>query len=126
MLKYRLIGRRGVVAAACILTMALIGPSGAQQQQGGGGAGPGAGTSAGPTGGMTNRPGGGAASRRADLSPRARAERNRRVAAAARARSRPRVGVRFGYSGGCGFLARRARATGSPYWWRRFRACRGW
>jgi hypothetical protein len=31
------------------------------------------------------------------------------------------------YRGGCGWLRRRALATGSPYWWHRYRACRyGW
>lgn len=28
----------------------------------------------------------------------------------------------YGY-GGCGWLYRRAVATGSPYWWNRYRAC---
>lgn len=30
------------------------------------------------------------------------------------------------YRGGCGWLRRRALVTGSPYWWRRYRLCRGW
>jgi hypothetical protein len=31
----------------------------------------------------------------------------------------------YGYvPGGCGWLRRRALATDSPYWWRRYRACR--
>jgi len=29
----------------------------------------------------------------------------------------------YGYYGGCGWLRRRAVATDSPYWWRRYRAC---
>ena len=30
----------------------------------------------------------------------------------------------YGYYGGdCGWLARQARATGSPYWWRRYDEC---
>lgn len=28
--------------------------------------------------------------------------------------------------GGCGWLHRRAETTGSRYWWRRYRECRGW
>ncbi len=28
--------------------------------------------------------------------------------------------------GGCGWLHRRAVVTGSPYWWRRYRACVGY
>ena len=33
----------------------------------------------------------------------------------------------YGYSsGGCGWLRARAINTGSSYWWRRYRACRGW
>ena len=28
-----------------------------------------------------------------------------------------------GYYGGCGWLYRRAAATGSPYWWHRYRRC---
>jgi hypothetical protein len=41
-----------------------------------------------------------------------------------------RGGVYFGPSYGflpssCNWLRRRALETGSPYWWRRFRACRG-
>ena len=33
----------------------------------------------------------------------------------------------YGYApgGGCGWLRQRALATDSPYWWRRYRACRG-
>jgi hypothetical protein len=133
MLKHYVTGTRGIVAAACVLTMSLIGPSGAQQQ-GGGGAAPGAGAGAGPTGGsgrssgMTNRSGGSAVSRRTASSPRVGGgQRNRRLAA--RHRSRPRVGfnIGFGFSGGCGELRHRARVTGSPHWWRRYRACRrGW
>jgi hypothetical protein len=30
------------------------------------------------------------------------------------------------YYGDCGWLRRRARVTGSPYWWRRYRQCRDW
>lgn len=33
-------------------------------------------------------------------------------------------GYRSGGSGGCGELRRRAVETDSPYWWRRYRACR--
>ena len=34
---------------------------------------------------------------------------------------------RYHYSGGCGWLRRRALRTGSPQWWHRYRACRyGW
>ena len=34
---------------------------------------------------------------------------------------------RYHYTGGCGWLRRRALATGSSYWWHRYRACRyGW
>jgi hypothetical protein len=29
----------------------------------------------------------------------------------------------YGYGGGCGWLYRRAVATGSSYWWHRYRAC---
>ncbi len=29
----------------------------------------------------------------------------------------------YGYSGGCGWLYRRAVETGSPYWWRRYEDC---
>lgn len=33
----------------------------------------------------------------------------------------------FGYlPANCGWLRRRALETDSPYWWRRYRACRGW
>jgi hypothetical protein len=132
MLKDRISGTRCVIAAACVLTIALIGPSGAQQQ-GGGGAGPGVDTRAGPQGGggrgsdTTNRSGGGTASRRT-ASPRAERSRDRNRRFAAGRRSRPRIGIHmgFGYSAGCGDLRRRARATGSPHWWRRYRACRGW
>jgi len=47
-----------------------------------------------------------------------------------RRRSGPRGGIYFGPSYGygpadCGWLRRRALATDSPYWWRRYRACRG-
>jgi hypothetical protein len=28
-----------------------------------------------------------------------------------------------GYREGCGWLRRRAEATGSPYWWRRYEDC---
>jgi hypothetical protein len=31
----------------------------------------------------------------------------------------------YGYRSGCGWLRRRALETDSPYWWRRYRACRG-
>jgi hypothetical protein len=37
-------------------------------------------------------------------------------------------GPSFGYGprrGGCGWLRQRALETDSPYWWRRYRACRG-
>lgn len=30
------------------------------------------------------------------------------------------------YYDDCGWLKRRAIHTGSPYWWHRYRACRGW
>lgn len=30
------------------------------------------------------------------------------------------------YYSGCGWLHRRAVNTGSRYWWRRYRECRGW
>jgi hypothetical protein len=29
----------------------------------------------------------------------------------------------YGYRSDCGWLRRRALDTGSPYWWRRYRAC---
>jgi hypothetical protein len=32
----------------------------------------------------------------------------------------------YGYGGGCAWLRHRALVTGSPYWWRRYRWCRGW
>jgi hypothetical protein len=35
----------------------------------------------------------------------------------------------YGYGGGCRWLRYRALETGSPYWWRRYEACRygyGW
>ena len=33
----------------------------------------------------------------------------------------------YGYHGGsCAWLRHRALVTGSPYWWRRYRWCRGW
>ena len=32
----------------------------------------------------------------------------------------------YAYGGGCAWLRHRALATGSPYWWRRYRWCRGW
>jgi len=31
----------------------------------------------------------------------------------------------YSYGGGCGYLYRRAVATGSPYWWDRYRRCTG-
>jgi hypothetical protein len=31
-----------------------------------------------------------------------------------------------GYGGGCWWLHHRAIVTGSPYWWHRYRVCRGW
>jgi hypothetical protein len=31
----------------------------------------------------------------------------------------------YGYGGGCSWLRHRALATGSPYWWHRYRLCRG-
>jgi hypothetical protein len=31
----------------------------------------------------------------------------------------------YGYGPGCGWLRQRALETGSPYWWRRYHACRG-
>jgi hypothetical protein len=148
MLKYCSTGARGAVAAACVLSLALIGPS-AAQQQGGAGAGQNRGTSAGPTAGggrgsgVTNRSGRGAVSGRTASSTRARRGNrgpnrqvtvrgpNRRVTARYGFRGPRRRGGRgvyigFGYSGGCGFLRHRARITGSPYWWRRYRICRGW
>jgi hypothetical protein len=33
------------------------------------------------------------------------------------------VGPGYGYVSECDWLRRRARATGSSYWWRRYRAC---
>jgi hypothetical protein len=33
------------------------------------------------------------------------------------------VGPRFGYVSDCAWLRRRALETGSPHWWRRYRAC---
>jgi hypothetical protein len=46
-------------------------------------------------------------------------------------RSGPRV--RYGYYAApvvvgpsCGYLRERAQDTGSRYWWRRYRECRGW
>ena len=33
------------------------------------------------------------------------------------------VGPSYGYSSNCAWLRRRAVATGSSYWWRRYRAC---
>jgi hypothetical protein len=46
---------------------------------------------------------------------------------------RPRRFVRRGggvygyfYGGGCAWLHQRAIITGNPYWWRRYRLCRGW
>jgi hypothetical protein len=35
-------------------------------------------------------------------------------------------GAGYAYGGGCGWLYRRAVATGSPYWWNRFHICRGY
>src|SRR5262245_47734733 len=32
----------------------------------------------------------------------------------------------YSYGGGCGWLRHRAIVTGSPYWWHRYRVCRGW
>ena len=32
----------------------------------------------------------------------------------------------YAYGGGCAWLRHRALVTGSPYWWRRYRWCRGW
>jgi len=32
----------------------------------------------------------------------------------------------YGYGDGCGWLRHRAIVTGSSYWWRRYRWCRGW
>jgi hypothetical protein len=32
----------------------------------------------------------------------------------------------YGYYGDCSWLRRRAFLTGSHYWWRRYRDCRGW
>lgn len=37
----------------------------------------------------------------------------------------PRIAIYRGY-GRCGWLRRRAIITGSRYWWRRYRWCRGW
>lgn len=37
-----------------------------------------------------------------------------------------RVGPVVAVGGGCEWLRRRAVITGSPYWWRRYRRCRGW
>lgn len=37
------------------------------------------------------------------------------------------IGIYSGYAySGCGWLYRRAVNTGSRYWWRRYRDCRGW
>ena len=30
------------------------------------------------------------------------------------------------YGGGCEWIRQRALVTGSPYWWSRYRACRGY
>jgi hypothetical protein len=32
----------------------------------------------------------------------------------------------YAYGGGCAWLRYRALITGSPYWWQRYRWCRGW
>src|SRR6516165_8014614 len=32
----------------------------------------------------------------------------------------------YGYYAGCAWLRHRALLTGSPYWWQRYRWCRGW
>jgi hypothetical protein len=34
------------------------------------------------------------------------------------------AGYPYAYGGGCYWLKQRALYTGSPYWWRRYRACR--
>jgi hypothetical protein len=34
------------------------------------------------------------------------------------------AGYPYAYGGGCYWLKERALYTGSPYWWRRYRACR--
>jgi hypothetical protein len=39
--------------------------------------------------------------------------------------SRP-VYYGYGYGDGCYWMKRRAVHTGSHYWWRRYRDCRGW
>lgn len=39
---------------------------------------------------------------------------------------RPRVSIYLGGYGSCAWLRRRAIITGSHYWWRRYRWCRGW
>lgn len=36
------------------------------------------------------------------------------------------LGPRRYYGSGCGWLRHRAAVTGSSYWWRRYRHCRGW
>jgi hypothetical protein len=36
------------------------------------------------------------------------------------------VAPRYHYRGGCAWLRHRAQVTGSRYWWRRYRRCRGW
>lgn len=37
------------------------------------------------------------------------------------------VGIYSGYAySGCGYYYRKAVNTGSSYWWRRYRDCRGW
>lgn len=37
------------------------------------------------------------------------------------------IGPRRYYGGGrCAWLRHRAAVTGSPYWWRHYRRCRGW
>jgi len=38
----------------------------------------------------------------------------------------PVYGYGYGYGDGCGWLRHRAVVTGSAYWWRRYRWCRGW
>ena len=34
--------------------------------------------------------------------------------------------VAYGYGPGCAWLHQRAVVTGNPYWWHRYRVCRGW
>jgi hypothetical protein len=149
MLKKCVTGTLGALAAASVLTLALVVSSPAQQEKGGpgGGAGVGGGgPSAGPSGGpRAAAPGGGERGNampdragRMGSSTFSGREEGRAFSGRARGRTygygegrrlRGRNGVyigeSYGYDGGCGYLRHRALVTGSPYWWRRFRICRG-